>query len=195
MKLEDISLTYHIPEDQRVILKTNCSQFISSTKQPLYKTLKTITSPVSRIKVRLRKNRNIVTELFNAALASRYHCPNIHQRSVFASGSRRADQLSDDVETVYVFPINGFKYLYNELIENSAEHYRETFYELFNVLHDDEQSQSIVKKLMLYTYRCDNLDEGIGNGSEIIMYNIPFYYALKVSTFPNYNQLIDNIIR
>lgn len=194
MRFDDISTNSYLFDQQYTLMRHMCSDFISNTVYPLYKTLRVTNSVVSRIKVRQHRRRNTVTDMFNEALSKRYYCPNIHQRSVFVSGSfpRCGDT---DKEPFYVFPINGFKYLYNELVEDVGEHFNNTFHDLFNALHSEHRARNIIKELMLHTYKSDNLNEGISNGSEVVIYNIPYYFAIKVSVFPRYNELIDLLKR
>ena len=49
----------------------------------------------------------------------------------------------------------------------------------------------ITRDLIKYTYTNKNLVEGIHSGSEVIFFNIPYFYAVRVADFGNYNRLIN----
>jgi len=90
-------------------------------------------------------------------------------------------------ESFYVFPINGFSFLYSKGLQNSSENFREVLNTLSENVHG---ALEITSDLIKYTYTNNNLVEGIMSESEIIFYGIPFFYALRVADINSYAKLI-----
>lgn len=168
-------------------IQEECSQFLSAA-QGLYlcKQLPTPTDsnsfPLQKIKVRHRRTDDRVSEAFSKAFNT-----NLRQRAIFTSAN---PPLEEGSECSYVFPINGYKFLYSKEVKNSSADYQSVLDTLFERLEDDKAVQ-IVTDIVKYTYVRENLVEGISSNSEIIFYGIPFYYALPVYKCPAYNQLFN----
>ena len=171
-----------------------CSDFISESEGlPLFKSLPTSYHNVHRVKVRLHKKKNEITETFNQAFVN--EITNLRQRAIFASSSPTNIQVDESAELFYVFPKNGYKFLYNKEVANSNTDYQQAFDTILEQLGGNNQEAiQIITDLLKYTYTSQNLTEGIENGSEIILYNIPFYCAVRASSFPDYDDLLTSLL-
>lgn len=167
-------------------LKARCTQFLrESASLPLYRLLPKTYNDFHRVKVRQKNTDDKVTEAFNRAFGTQFH--NLRQRAIFASGSQ--PEATDDTEPFYVFPVNGYKFLYSKEVLNSSHDYKDVIDSLFEQLEDDSKVIEIVTDVLKYTYAREHLAEGIVSDSEIILYGIPYYYGVRVSAVPPYGKL------
>jgi hypothetical protein len=168
-------------------LRTTCSHFLrESAGLPLYKLLPKTYGDFHRVKVRQKRVDDKVSEAFNRAFGSQFH--NLRQRAVFASGQQ--PHLTETTEPFYVFPVDGYKFLYSREVQNSSSDYKQVIDSLFEQFHDDDKTIEIVTDVLKYTYVRENLAEGIMSDSEIIFYGIPCYYAVRVAAVPPYGKLL-----
>jgi hypothetical protein len=167
-------------------LKAKCSQFLrESAALPLYKLLPKTYGDFHRVKVRQRKNADEVTEAFNRAFGTQFH--NLRQRAIFAVGAE--PETTEDHEPFYVFPIDGYKFLYSKEVTNSSDNYKQVVEALFEQFEDNNKAIEIVTDVLKYTYVRENLVEGIISESEVILYGIPYYFAVRVAAVPPYGKL------
>lgn len=190
MRIEDLIGT-EVDVSLRKSVKTineECSQFLGNAKGLfLCKQLPATTTVLSgtflqKVKVRHRRQEDRVTEAFTKAFNT-----NLRQRAIFASAEPPA---MEGCNTSYIFPINGFKFLYSKEVKNSSADYQHVLDTLFERLEDDKAVE-IVTDIVKYTYVRENLVEGIQSNSEIIFYGIPYYYALPVEICPSYDELLN----
>jgi hypothetical protein len=175
------------------LLKNSCAQFIKeSNGQPLFKNLSVSYNNFDKIKVRKRKGESgDFTETFNEAFETQH--PGLRQRAIFANGRTTFSPLFDGVvEPFYIFPTNGYKFMYSREVENSGQEYKQVFDTLFEQF-GEEKGNEVLTDLLKFTYTSINLNEGISSGSEIIIYGIPFFYAIKANSADNYAELISSI--
>lgn len=167
------------------ILKRSCSQFLTDSQHlPLYKSLPHTYKDFHRVKVRQQKLSGKVDEAFNHAFQENF--TNIRQRAIFASPIRPSQSAEHD--PFYIFPLNGYKFLYSKEVKNSNADYQhvvDTLVEQF----DQSEAMDLVSDILKYTYTQTNLVEGLESGSEIILYGVPAYYAVRVSALHSYQSL------
>lgn len=169
------------------MIKAECSQFLHETAgSPLLKLLPLAYSNFHKVKVRLQKRRDSVTDVFERAFGAEFS--NLRQRAVFAYPVSPA--LTENNDLFYVFPVNGYKYLYSKEVTNSSSDYRRVVDTLFEQFDNETQASEVVADLLKYTYASTNLREGIDSKAEIILYGIPYYYAVKVSACQDYSSLL-----
>jgi hypothetical protein len=194
MKIQELfeSRNDNFTPDHLRTIRASCNHFLETTSTPLMRSLKTDGRHFMKVKVRLRKNHNDFTDVFNEALFQKYHVANIHQRSIFANGPSSFESTESNIP-YYVFPIDGFKFLYSVQVKNSTTQFNNTFESLSKDIHDDDHVNAVIRDLMIYTYTSDDLERGIVEGSEIVMYNVPYYYAVNADKFVNYKQLLNTI--
>ncbi len=199
MRLTDILLadpifeTYTQDTDPNLlIIRESCSSFLAdSLGMPLYKVQPATIDTFRRVKVRQRKDVDVVTEAFNSAFVDMAH--SIRQRSIIVE-SMPPTITTPNTVPVYVFPVNKFNFLYSTTVKNSAEVY-DQLYETLCVNDIETQSaMTIVVDLIRSTYTNDSLVEGIMSGSEIIIYNIPAYFTIRADLYEDYDALYDAII-
>lgn len=167
------------------LLRKRCSQFLEQAEGlPLFKNLPNAYHDFHKVKVRFRKSNLPIAETFNQAFNDELH--NITQRAIFANGVILESE--DKVEPFYIFPINSFKFMYNKEVIDSTVEYKHSFDKIFEQFEDDT-AQRLISDLLTYTYTNGNLVEGIESGAEIVIYNIPYYYAVRSSTV-DYEELL-----
>lgn len=172
------------------IILDECSNFISESQgNPLFKNLPPPSNYVApgtfRVKVRHKKNNEIITELYSAALV-----PNVRERSIFVHGTKQEQTKNE--QPFYVFPRNGYKYLYSCEVHESSEEYKEILDTLVETV-GSERAYGIITDMLKYTYSNNNLSEAVQQGVEIMFYGIPYYYAVAIEAFPDYSELIRKI--
>jgi len=184
---------YSAPTFDTLPIKTTCINFINeSNNLPLLKNLPINYNDLHKVKVRWKKSVNTFSEAFNQAF--KHEQGGLRQRAIFTNGASSLQAVLDDQEPFYVFPIDGYKYTYSKEVENSSEEYKKTFDAVFEQFGNDKgQAIDIITELLRFTYANNNLHEGIEQGAEIIIYNIPFYYAVRTSKFEDYNELLELI--
>jgi hypothetical protein len=169
-------------------IQTECSQFLSeSIGYPLIKNLPKNNDGFRKVKVRKKKQIEQITTVFNEAFKDDHS--QILQRSVFAHGINSFVPVIDEtVEPFYIFPINGYRYMYAANVLSTTEDYKNTLDLLMETLGDNaiETFQEVLK----YHYRHDKLYEALTGNSEIIIYDIPYYYAIRRSIIENYSEFI-----
>jgi hypothetical protein len=173
-----------------VDIQHQCSQFIcESNGLPLYKALPHNYPDVYRVKARFKRTPDYVASYFNKAFNQ--EISHLRQRAIIANST--PPSLPKGMDLFYVFPINNYKFLYSREVKNSNNDYKAVIDILYETLDDSNKTADMVIDLLKFTYLNKSLNEGINAGAEIIFYNIPFYYAVRVSTYAKYRQLIEHI--
>ena len=137
-----------------------------------------------KVKVRKKDARGDFVESLNEALSDTYQ--NLYGRSVRCNGNNVSNNPENDV---YVFPLNGFKFLFNPNVDDIHEN-RKTLDTLQNVM-DNNAAKKIFIDMVDYSY-CDdgvNFVSALESGKEIVIYNIPYFYAVQKKDFPIYSEL------
>lgn len=164
-----------------------CTEFLSlSEGNPLFKNLPKKYDDFHKVKVRKRKRKDAFTKTFNEAFDE---IPDLRQRAIFANGLTTLITENNEQEPFYIFPINGFKFMYSEEVTNSKFDYQQAFNTILEYVGD----KTVVEQLLKYTYTNKNLAEGISRGSEIIIYNVPYFYAVRSSTVTNYMVFLETM--
>jgi hypothetical protein len=172
-------------------ISEQCSNFIEeSMGRPLFKSLPSHYSDIQKVKARRRNIKNNFADTFNEAFAS--HVDSLCQRAIYAYSLSTIEEAADGFDPFYVFPINGYRYLYSTEVESSSDDYKQVFEMMFDQFGADK-GKEVIADLIKFSYNSDNLVEGIDRGSEIIFYDIPFYYAVRVDSSPDYNDLLTQL--
>lgn len=165
-------------------LSYECSEYlIESNGKPLIKNLPRNLAGFSKVKVRHRRSSNKFIESFNGAFTDERS--KLLQRSIFAHGEKSFIASEDSTrEPFYIFPVDGFRYMYNPSVATTTE-YEKTFETL--VSNIGQSAPDLFQKVLKYDYIFDRLADGISGGSEIIIYGIPYYFALRKSLIDDYS--------
>lgn len=137
---------------------------------------------IHRVKVRKKQRRDQFSSAFNEAFDEEIH--QIRQRAIFANGTQEAET---DQESFLIFPPDGFKFLYCAEVSNSSRQYRSVFESILDV--DDGDT---FKELLKFAYTSENLAEGLEANAEIIIYNVPYFYAVRESVH-SYEDVLSSI--
>lgn len=184
MKL--ITILRRSPEENNPILE-ECSQFLKeSGGYPVLKNLPSNYNDFHKVKVRQRKRKDKFTQTFNEAFEE---IPNLRQRAVIVNGEFSFKEEQGDREPFYVFLPDGYKYKYSLEVTNSQKDYQDAFEKILDLFEDND----IIERLLKYTYTSKELKEGITHGSEIIFYNVPYFYAIRTSTQQSYHHLLESL--
>ena len=166
MKIND--LLHDTQIEFRQIL-SECSQFISeSQKLPVYRALPTTYGEMRKVKVRKQKSTSF-TEAYNRAFNDQH--PDLVQRSIVANGNPSSLVLEEDVAGYLVYPIDGYKFMYTAEVTDTIEQHKDVF--------ESIGDSGVFSEMLSFSYSNENLHEGIQLGSEILLFNIPHYYAIQ----------------
>lgn len=170
-------------------LQTECSVFFAeSDGLPLYKTLPESYSDFHRVKVRHVKRHDTYSDSVDMAFESeRKH---LSQRAIYTSGNAPA---TIDRTSFYVFPTNGFNFLYNTAITETDENHLKAFDEICEKF-GDKRGCELFADVLKFAYTPRNLLEGMKSGAEIIVYGIPSYYALRVNSVGHYDDVLTSVL-
>ncbi len=168
----------HLYRNQYEEIVLNCSQFLrESNGKPLYKHLPVSYADVKRVKVRHQKHNNIVTEAYDRA----FNISGLRGRAVFTHSYLK--EQPENTDLFYVFPPDKYQFLYNRNVTDSSAEYKQ----IIETLGDDEHAAlDIVADLIKYTYTNDNLCEALRADTEVMLFNIPYFYAVRVSSMTKY---------
>lgn len=168
-------------------LYKECSQFLEeSGGLPLLKNLPTRYDGFKKVKVRKKNKHDAVIEVFNKSFPQH---KNAFQRSIFANAETSFIPSIDlSLEPFFIFPTNGYKFVYNPQVSNFTNQYQET---INNLINNVSKSVAIdmVSKVISQSYTDKNLHQGIKFGAEIILYGIPFYYGIRKSLIDDYSKM------
>lgn len=194
MLVIDLFESHHnlvLPNEHAAVLADKCSSFLrESAGLPLYKSLPATYQDFQKVKVRQQKKQDAVTEAFNQAFGDEH--VNLRQRAIFTYCVEQEQTL--ETEGFFVFPTNGYKFMYCKEVENSSQEYQQVLGTLFEAYNDDNtEVYEIVCDLLKRTYVKEGLIEGILAKSEIIIYGVPHYYVVRCSSVPSYGTLYNQV--
>lgn len=167
-------------------LRTGCADFLrESSGIPLVKMLPKSTHGFCKIKVRKRRT-DIFSTVFNEVYKETHK--EILNRSILANGIWATDDRGGTREPFFVFPINGYKFMYSVDSTICTEETKQSLFFLLETMHIDDVADILDSNLpSLYT--CDNLKEGLEMGSEMMVFGIPYFYAVRCSLVDSYSAL------
>jgi len=169
-------------------IEKECSIFLKeSNGYPLLKNLPTNNDGFRKVKVRKKKNvSDNLTNVFNETFKD-YN--DLLQRAIFAYTIISFDPSEDlEYEPFYIFPINGYKFLYAEGVVNTTESYKNTLDKLLETY--GENGIKTFQELLKYQYSFTKLGDALNSYSEIIIYDIPYYYAIRYSLIEDYQKFV-----
>lgn len=162
------------------ILK-DCKVFLRQTTRPLYKILPSSGEGFRRIKMRKKSKHAFMAEkYFDVAFNSQYK--DLRLRSMVAH-TTLPDVIEEGLEPFYVFPVDGFKVLYNK---NTPE-YSKYMKELDIV---DTCIAPVVLPTLFESCYSDDMSEAFESNSDIVIFDISCYYAIRISLVENYQDFI-----
>ena len=189
MRIDDILAIRGLEANDLSLIQSQCEQFFEEAgNTPLYKNLPSTYDDLHKVKVRQRKAKDTLDhQTFNAAFESQHH--KLRERAIFAHGISSLVEATEYDEPFFVLPIDGFQYVYSPEIKNSDNNYKqviEMFYENFG----QAEGTKLAVDMIRFSYLHEKLQSGIKNGSEIIVYNIPYYYAARADAFESYDDFL-----
>lgn len=151
------------------LLRSQCSQFLRESSLPLIKTLPS-TKAFYKLKARYRKQDPIAENINNAL-----QIPLLLEKSVVVNNA------SDHLTKFYVFPINGYKFIYSDNIKESTQ-----LFTMYNIINNTELYANIIQDL---THN-HNINEAIQSNNQIMLYNIPYCYCVNSNAIESYKNLL-----
>lgn len=190
MHLSEVFINDGDPSIDFSVVKRKCSQFLENSQGlPLLKNLPSSYTDLHKVKIRHKQNTSDVSETMNKAFENNYR--NLYQRSLFCNGQLSFVAEHTDHEPFYIFPVDGFRFVYCTEVQSSSVQYKDTFDTLLERFGNDKnQTIDILTDLLKHTYTDKYLHEGIDSGAEIIIYNIPCYYAVRCNVVEDYDHLL-----
>jgi hypothetical protein len=170
-------------------IQNECSQFLrESIGHPLIKNLPVSNEGFRKVKVRRKKQSETLSDIFNDTFKDDYS--QIMQRAIFAHGVRGfiPEPSNTDVEPFYIFPIDGYRYMYSETVQSTTKDYRKTLDLLMETFGDN--GIGMFQEVLKYQYSHDKLYEALTGTAEIIIYDVPHYYAIRQSLIPKYSDFL-----
>lgn len=169
----------------KTILK-ECKQFLEESEdKPLVRPLPMSGEGFRKIKVR-KKNRYVhpFEQYFDKAFNEKYK--EIRLRSMIVQTDSAARSCPEGSELFFVFPIDGYKILYNQYINDYAT-YADTLQKL---LSESTTVEGLISQVFQFTYESNDLSKAIDSGAELLIYDIPYYYAIRASLVENYSEFV-----
>lgn len=186
MLVDDLFDASRINHKDIYTIRTECSHFIQeSNGLPVYRALPRAYDDFRRVKVRYHNRQDTVSQVFNSAFDQEFH--NIIPRGIFAQSAMM--EAEDESEPFYIFPINGYKFIYSKGVQNSNMNFRTV---IETLQENVDGAFELTRDLIKYTYSRTGLCEGIKSNSELIFFNVPYFYAVRASATDSYTQLINN---
>lgn len=182
MLLRDLLIEH--PADFAII-RHECSQYLQEVSyRHVIRDLPRTYDDVHRVKIRQKRSQDTITQVFNEAFSNIHH---MRQRSLITH--TQALPCTDTHEPFYVFPVNGYNFMYSKEVSNSTADYKHLIDVVFEQFTQEDDAAAIVADVVKHSYTNHSIVEGIDAGAEIIFYNIPYYYAIRCSKYPIYEQL------
>lgn len=169
-------------------LNTECNQFLeSSNGHPILRNLPSIGLGFRKVKVRQKKRTDAFINSFNEAFYEERK--NLLRRAVIAHGISSLNESQVNEEPFYIFPKNNYKFMFCQNPNVTTEMYKNTLDSLIHAV-GTESGQTVFHEILQHQYEFSNLEKGITSGAEIILFNIPYYYAIRESLVVDYKKLI-----
>lgn len=182
MLVEDL---IQLPQYSIVVntIRQQCSNYLSECEgNYLTKQLPNTYLDFQKVKVRLHKPSSNIDFIFNEAFQDKQQ--KLRQRAVITNSTSVSN--NPELDTFCVFPINGYRFIYNKGILNSTVEIADTIDVLNNTLMSGS-SNDMLTDVLKRTYVSTNLREGIQSNAEVILYGIPYYYVIRASQITNFN--------
>lgn len=164
-------------------ISKECGLFLTESEgKPLIKALPKHNDGFRRVKIRKKKIKEEFERTFNDSFFTEYD--DIRNRALFVNGTQ---PINDGTELFYVFPTDGYRFMYSPTVFDSTELYKDTFDKLIQTAGRND-GMNIFTEILHLSYTYDNLVEGIDSGCEIIIYDVSHYYAIRKSLISNYDE-------
>ncbi len=158
------------------VLLSECSQFIEESHGcMLFRALPNSYSDIHKVKVRKKKSGDL-DQIFNEAFDEQY--PQLRQRAILTYGEPQP--ITENTEPFFVFPIDGYKFMYSPNVTDSQTDHQRAFASILENVNGN-QGVEMIADMLKFTYVHDQLVEGITSGAEIVLYNTPYYYAVRAT--------------
>lgn len=159
-------------------IEKECSEFLDASHgHYIVKNLPMRHQGFAKVKVRLGKSKTDFSDNFNKAFEGKRH--GLHESAIFGYTDPQLLQPATDVESFYIFPVNGFKFLYNPVVGDSNGDYTSM-----------GLSGDLITDLLQMSYRTGTLSEAMKSKCEIIFYGVPYYYALRTTIVEDYDTFV-----
>jgi hypothetical protein len=150
-----------------------CLEFLRESKgNYLVKNLPKVYMGFTKVKVRINRKKTPFIENFNRAFEDTRK--DFYGSSIFAYSDESLLTNEKEKEPFYIFPVDGYKFVYNPQVLKASE-------EL-----DKPELKEVVTDLVTLSYKTSKLNEALSNDCEIIVYGVPYYYAVRKSLVENY---------
>lgn len=162
------------------LIRTKCSQYLSeSNNKPIFKRLDWRYGAFAKVKVRhspTYKTNQILDEAFGESIES----------TLVPVTSQPLDVVTESDDWFYMFPVNGYKFLYSTQIVD----YR---YQADKLMFKSNDRDLVVDTMRESYIHNTGLVEGIDTCVELLLYNMPSFYVVSCSRHISYSSLLSSI--
>jgi len=172
------------------LIRNECGRFIKESQgMPLFKSLPRSYDDFKRIKVRKKRltGDSQLSAIFEKVLGI-----DLYRRTMFASSIYPELGNNSDLDAFYVFPVDKYKFLYNDEVKNTSGNYGALLGTLLEEMTNEEANQ-VLGELLKFTSLKDDLAGGLRSGAEIVFFGIPRYYAIRTLMIPSYKRFYEEI--
>jgi hypothetical protein len=167
-------------------LQAECSDFLrESNGALLLKSLPKTYDGFRKVKVRKKNLNEVFVEAFNKSFTNHN---NLFQRAIFANGETSFVARGEVTEPFYIFPINGYQYIYNPIVTNAFQQYKSDVDYLLKKI-SRAAAIDMFAKVIKRSYVDTDLPTGINSGAEVIIYDVPYYYAIRKSLLDDFKKI------
>lgn len=171
----------------KITILQECSDFLKMSQgQPLLKPLPADGPDTRKVKVRKKKTISEVAAIFNEVFSEP---TDLYQRCILANGSSTSIETKPTHDMFFIFPVNGFKFMYSPNVGYMEYEYGERLAELRKATNLEEGKKLLQDVLEFEYVQNENLLNAIQSGDEIIIYGVPYFYAIRESSVENYSTL------
>jgi len=190
MFLSDILIKNENDVSNKVIrqLSKDCSIFLEQSNGiPFFKDSPIEYQDVQKVKVRIKKNKDIFTQTFNEAFNN--ITQNIKPRSVMARNYHDSSEVPGK-ESFYVFIPNGFSFISTTKLSEQLK-LQNTFNNLIGQTNNNDSAREIITEIISMSYRTDDtLSNVVLEEREVLFFNIPYFYTIRTQSYPEYDKLL-----
>lgn len=169
-------------------IKLECSEFLKASHgRPLLRVLPKEGPDTRKVKVRKKRKPSEFDTLFNSVFSKRF--PDLRSRCVFTNTQESKLEVGEGEDEFYIFPIDGFEYTFSLKVKNSKKEYQSLYDDLKKIYAHEDEAIDAFTDVLRYNYQSKDLRYASLIDCEIILYNIPYYYAVRKSAVRNYSTL------
>lgn len=170
-------------------LEDDCQQFLNDLpNKPLVKSLPKLGDSFRKVKARKRKIHSTLDRLMHTSFQTIQK--RIISTAITAYNTEIFENISKDHEEFFIFPIDNYKILCCNSITNYKKQFDLCLNNLLKISDIKFAANSILELLQTNYDEINSFKELKDRNVEMLIYNIPYFYAVRCSSVENYEILI-----